>query len=90
MKPLEIYLHIPFCIQKCKYCDFLSAPSGEKERIVYVENLYRQICNYKELAKDYQVVSVFVGGGTPSILEAYQMEKIFQGLNQTFSIVPDA
>lgn len=90
MKPLELYLHIPFCKQKCKYCDFLSAPSSGKERTAYVENLYSQICGYRDLGKDYQVVSIFVGGGTPSLLEACQMERIFQGLYKTFSIIPDA
>ena len=36
-KELELYLHIPFCVSKCKYCDFLSAPSGEEQRQIYVE-----------------------------------------------------
>ena len=46
MKPLELYLHIPFCVSKCKYCDFLSAPAGEEERQAYVENLCRKIRSY--------------------------------------------
>lgn len=90
MKPLELYLHIPFCRQKCKYCDFLSAPSGEKERIAYVEKLCGQICAYQELAKNYHVVSIFVGGGTPSILDGAQMDKIFRELRRSFSIDRDA
>lgn len=90
MKPLEIYIHIPFCLQKCKYCDFLSAPSSAEERQEYVESLCREICEYADLAKAYHVVSIFVGGGTPSILEAEQMEAVFQAVTRVFSVDRDA
>lgn len=84
MKPLEIYIHIPFCISKCKYCDFKSAPSCTKERSDYVESLCEKIRSYGEFAKAYRVVSIFVGGGTPSILEAEQMKEIFRSIKETF------
>lgn len=90
MRPLELYIHIPFCIQKCQYCDFLSAPSTAKERQEYVESLCQKIRSYGELAKAYHVVSIFVGGGTPSILEAGQMIRIFDVVRSTFSINEDA
>ncbi len=86
MKPLEIYIHIPFCIRKCKYCDFLSAPAGEEERAEYVESLCRKIRSYGDLAKAYCVTSIFVGGGTPSILTEGQTEAIFDALRKTFRI----
>ena len=63
MRPLELYIHIPFCVRKCQYCDFLSAPSTKEERQEYVEGLCRQIRSYGETAKAYRVVSIFVGGG---------------------------
>lgn len=84
MKPLEIYIHIPFCIRKCKYCDFLSAPSTEEERQNYVKSLCQHIRSYTELAEAYHVVSVFVGGGTPSLLTGTQMQAIFDALFRTF------
>ena len=90
MKPLEIYIHIPFCIRKCKYCDFLSAPAGEKERAGYVESLCSKIRSYGDLAKAYCVTSIFVGGGTPSILTEGQTEAIFDALRKTFQIEEDA
>lgn len=90
MKPLELYIHIPFCISKCKYCDFLSAPSAEAERAEYVESLCHKIRKYADLAKAYRVTSIFVGGGTPSILEAEQMVKIFAAVRETFQIEHDA
>ena len=82
MKPLEIYIHIPFCISKCKYCDFLSAPSCPKERSDYVESLCEKIRSYGEFAKAYRVVSIFIGGGTPSILDAGQMREIFKTIKE--------
>lgn len=90
MKPLELYIHIPFCISKCKYCDFLSAPSDEAERAEYVESLCQKIRKYADMAKAYRVISIFVGGGTPSILETEQMTKIFAAVRETFKIENDA
>lgn len=90
MKPLELYIHIPFCISKCKYCDFLSAPSSEEERADYVESLCGEIRSYENLARAYYVVSIFVGGGTPSILKAEQMERIFNAIKETFLFTNDA
>lgn len=86
MKPLELYIHIPFCIRKCKYCDFLSAPSGKEERTAYVESLCRKIRFFTELAEAYRVVTIFVGGGTPSLLEEGQMRQIFTAVKETFQI----
>ena len=90
MKPLELYIHIPFCIRKCKYCDFLSAPSCPKERSDNVESLCEKIRSYEEFAKAYRVVSIFVGGGTPTVLEAEQMKEIFDAVHEVFTLTEDA
>lgn len=90
MRPLELYIHIPFCVRKCQYCDFLSAPSTKEERQEYVEGLCRQIRSYGETAKAYRVVSIFVGGGTPSILEAGQLLDIFAAVYDTFAVEAEA
>lgn len=90
MRDLELYIHIPFCISKCKYCDFLSAPSTRTERKEYVESLCRRIRTYRGLAEAYRVVSIFVGGGTPSILEPGEIREIFLALRETFRIEEDA
>lgn len=90
MRPLELYVHIPFCIKKCQYCDFLSGPSSEEERREYVTELCRQIRTYKKLAGDYHVVSIFIGGGTPSILDAEQITGIFEAVRDTFAVDEDA
>ncbi|WP_289300962.1 radical SAM family heme chaperone HemW, partial [Sporofaciens musculi] len=89
-KELELYIHVPFCIKKCQYCDFLSAPSSKGERQEYAESLCRQIRTYGELAKAYHVVSIFVGGGTPSILDKEQLLGIFDAVRDTFTVDGDA
>ncbi len=86
MRPLELYVHIPFCIRKCQYCDFLSGPSSKEERREYVTELCQKIRTYKKLAGSYHVVSIFIGGGTPSILEAEQITAIFEAIRDTFVV----
>ena len=83
---LGLYLHIPFCIQKCGYCDFLSAPAGREEREAYVQALEKEIRSYGDFAGGYRVSTVFVGGGTPSCLEVSQTERIFEAVKDTFEI----
>lgn len=90
MRPLEIYIHIPFCIKKCNYCDFLSAPSTGKERESYVKSLCRKIRSYVRLAGAYHVVSIFIGGGTPSILEPGQIKAILGTVREVFLVEKDA
>lgn len=77
MRPLELYIHIPFCVKKCRYCDFLSAPATPEARQEYVMGLCQKIRSYYDLAGMYHVSSIFIGGGTPSILETQQMRSIF-------------
>lgn len=85
-KELELYIHIPFCVKKCEYCDFLSLPAGEEDRGKYVEALIREIYSYRQMAGSYKVVTVFLGGGTPSVLEAGQTEEVFRALYDVFEI----
>ena len=86
-KPLGIYLHIPFCIRKCLYCDFLSAPSDEETREAYVNALLAEIDAQAPLYDKFQVHTVFFGGGTPSLLTADQTAAILGRLYQRFSFV---
>ena len=91
-KDLELYIHIPFCIRKCNYCDFLSFPSREEERKVYVESLINEIEQTGKILdkNDYKVRSIFIGGGTPSLLSGEQMERIMQAVRNTFFIIEEA
>lgn len=80
---MGIYVHIPFCVRKCKYCDFLSAPAKEAVRRAYVKRLKEEIYRF-EGQERYETVSVFFGGGTPSLLEGEQIGEIIEELEKKF------
>ena len=88
----EIYIHIPFCVRKCGYCDFLSFPAGKDVQTRYMEALKREIRLTGEMLRRQAktVSSVFFGGGTPSVPEEGQIAGIMQELHEQFSILPDA
>ena len=87
--PIEIYIHIPFCVKKCDYCDFLSGPSGPEEQSDYVQALLREIDAVKE-GKGRSVSSIFIGGGTPSVLDAGFIGEILNRIRNKFQIQNDA
>lgn len=89
-KDLGLYIHIPFCVKKCAYCDFLSWKGSDEEREAYVQALEKEISSYSEFAKDYRVSTVFFGGGTPSVLEGEQTERILKKIRDTFRVEKDA
>ena len=85
-RELEIYIHIPFCVKKCAYCDFLSSPQDAKTIAKYVDGLVEEMkAHNKE-----KVISIFLGGGTPSVLTTRQMIRIFHALRENFHICHDA
>ncbi len=86
---LGIYVHIPFCVRKCNYCDFLSFSADECVKHQYVNAVRKEMESRKETLKDYVADSVFIGGGTPSILSVSDMDVVFQGLSDCFSLSND-
>ena len=86
---LELYLHIPFCIKKCDYCDFLSGPSTRAGQEAYIYALLREMKAVSALEKR-PVDTVFIGGGTPSVPECDVMEKLLQGMQESFCFQKDA
>lgn len=89
-KALELYLHIPFCIRKCEYCDFLSGPADERNRRTYLDALLRELAAVGPQAEDYEVTSVYIGGGTPSLLPGEWMEKLMAGVREGYCLAKDA
>ena len=87
--PVEIYIHIPFCIRKCDYCDFLSGPSGPKEQADYVQALLREIQAVEE-GEGRSVSSIFIGGGTPSVLDERLLGDILKEIRNKFKMEEDA
>ena len=86
----SLYLHIPFCIRKCSYCDFLSSPQDEGTREEYVQALIREILVQGDCFSGTKVDTIFFGGGTPSILTEKQISRIMEAVHASFSVQPDA
>jgi oxygen-independent coproporphyrinogen-3 oxidase len=86
---LGLYLHIPYCLHKCGYCDFNSHPENQVESVQYVEALLKELKFYSTTLKSYNVPTVFMGGGTPTILPPSQLKKILDTVRQSFNLTPD-
>ena len=84
-----MYLHIPFCLKKCNYCDFCSFPSPTKEEVAsYLEALKREILEYKEESL-IPIDTLYIGGGTPSLLSVFEFESIVKSIREVFLILPE-
>ena len=84
-----IYIHIPFCISKCKYCDFFSVPTKNGISDLYITSLCNEI---KYRIKKYnikEVDSIYIGGGTPSLLSQSQLQRIFDTIRENTIILED-
>lgn len=82
MKSISIYIHIPFCVKKCQYCDFLSAPADSRTQEVYLRALKQEIREQAARYREYEVQTVFIGGGTPT---AVPCENLCEVLKTVFS-----
>ena len=89
-KPLALYIHIPFCERKCGYYDFLSGPAPMNIQRRYAEQMIKEIACQSKHYPGYRVVSVFLGGGTPSLLEPGQILDIMKAVRGNFRLEVDA
>ncbi|MBO5110983.1 MAG: radical SAM family heme chaperone HemW [Clostridia bacterium] len=90
MRPLGIYIHVPFCLRKCAYCDFYSGPSGEAEREAYVSALVTHIKDERQKWLGHTVDTVFFGGGTPSLLTPNQFHRILSAVAENGALSSEA
>lgn len=89
-KKLELYVHIPFCARKCLYCDFLSFRTLATVQEDYVRQLLEEIQAASITAEGSQVTTIFIGGGTPSILEGGLIRAVVETIRLYFDVAPDA
>ena len=87
-KPVSLYLHFPFCERKCRYCDFLSGPASDEARENYMQLLCREIVLRREEVKG-PVDTIFIGGGTPSLMTPSQLSRLMETIYDTFQISAD-
>ncbi|MCB1693903.1 MAG: radical SAM family heme chaperone HemW [Pseudomonadales bacterium] len=91
--PLSLYVHIPWCVRKCPYCDFNSHAAdadGELPEAAYVERLIADLAAEREHAGNRPIESIFIGGGTPSLFSASAIEALMAGIDKTVRIAPGA
>lgn len=89
MQDISIYVHIPFCSSKCYYCDFTSF-TNQKSRIEeYINSLITELSIYKEKLEDYRIKTIFIGGGTPSVIDAKYIYKVLEYIYRNFNTHED-
>ena len=80
LPPLSLYIHIPWCVQKCPYCDFNShALKGEVPHDDYVQHLLNDLQADAQYAQGRKIGTIFIGGGTPSLLSGPAMQTLLDG-----------
>ncbi|MFT9493751.1 radical SAM family heme chaperone HemW [Anaerosolibacter sp.] len=85
MKELGLYIHMPFCSQKCHYCDFVSFAGAEGKIKDYMDGLIVELDPWKLKLEDYKIQSVFIGGGTPTIVPIQEMDRLLEHLYRNFT-----
>jgi len=89
-EPMQLYIHIPFCVRKCAYCDFLSFPADEQMQSAYVKALQSELDFYGSKYRDHHISTIFIGGGTPSWLDEGAMASIMECVYRNFEVAADA
>ena len=89
-EPLSVYVHIPFCVSKCAYCDFPSWPGLQERWGAYLDAVLAQARSEAAVLGERRVITVFVGGGTPSILPEAELVRLLTGIRETFQVDPGA
>lgn len=84
-----LYIHIPYCIKKCAYCDFVSVPTDNGVPEAYFRALLKEADLYNESIAQTKIDTVFIGGGTPSLLSSKQMEVLIKTLQKRFCFASD-
>lgn len=86
---MELYIHIPFCIRKCAYCDFLSAPADQETIARYMDALKKQLVRQAASFQDRKIDTVFIGGGTPTVLLTEQLAELLETVQINYALAKD-
>lgn len=86
---MELYIHIPFCIRKCAYCDFLSAPADQETIARYMDALKKQLVRQAASFQDRKIDTVFIGGGTPTVLLTEQLAELLETVQINYAFAKD-
>lgn len=89
-KKLGLYIHIPFCEKKCDYCNFVSYCKNDHEKLLYLQNLLKEISLQGIKYKEYEIDTIFIGGGTPTTMPNGAINKLLMGIYQNFNVLENA
>ena len=90
MEPISIYIHIPFCVRKCAYCDFTSFPGRGAQMEAYLSAVCHEMRAQAAFFRRRRVRTVFLGGGTPTLMTGEQAQRLLDALRACFDLAPDA
>lgn len=90
LKEIGLYIHIPFCRSKCRYCDFNSFPGNETLIPSYIDTLKKELDSYSALLGSHIIKTVFIGGGTPSLLDHHYIKEVMGRLRTICDLYPQA
>lgn len=98
-KSVGVYLHFPFCVKKCSYCDFLSGPADRGTKKAYSDALCREIYSFgreygtREMISEGEKIpvdTIFLGGGTPSVMDPADLTRVMETVRKVFDVLPEA
>ena len=89
MKEIGLYLHFPFCMQKCRYCDFPSYAGREGQMGPYLEALFREMESYGDISGEYEIGTIFMGGGTPTLYSGDSLVRVLDKCRECFPVRED-
>lgn len=87
---MELYIHIPFCVKKCAYCDFLSFPADGKTQQAYIQALLKELDFYGKKYRDRVITTIYIGGGTPSWLSEDEIRAVMGQVTKSFQLAREA
>lgn len=83
---IGVYIHIPFCVKKCDYCDFISYPKKLEKQEEYVKKIIEEIEDNKNILKTNEITTIYIGGGTPSVIDPNLIKKILEKIYEISNI----
>lgn len=90
MRELGIYIHIPFCKKKCEYCDFISYSNKDDKVEQYINTLKQEIKENAKKAEEYEISTIYIGGGTPSYIDSNIIVEILNMVKKNYKVKPKA
>ena len=84
MKEINIYIHVPYCHAKCRYCNFFVVAGWTPNLKLYFKAMIKELEDYKSRLEDYEIKTIHFGGGTPSLVETFEIRNLIEFIKTNF------